>query len=327
MASMPATESEEGRWLLLIHQIPAQPSYLRVKVWRRLQAIGAVAVKKSVYVLPDGDEAAEHFEWLVREIEKEGGEAGVCRGRFVQGLSDEQVRALFVAARDAEYHLVAEDARRITARLSRKRTVSASERTKLATEAGRLRRRVSDVASIDFFGASGREVASGLVDELERSLGGGPRARGAARGSADLRGHTWVTRKGIHVDRIATAWLIRRFIDPDAPFKFVSSRGHRPGSNELRFDMFDGEFTHEGDRCTFEVLLARTGLDDSALHRIAEIVHDIDLRDAKFDVPETAGVERLLTGLAARHRDDEVRLAKGTDLFDDLYESFRSKRR
>jgi hypothetical protein len=91
--------------------------------------------------------------------------------------------------------------------------------------------------------------------------------------------------------------------------------------------MFDGEFTHEGDRCTFEVLLARTGLDDSALHRIAEIVHDIDLRDAKFDVPETAGVERLLTGLAARHRDDQVRLAKGTELFDDLYESFRSKRR
>jgi hypothetical protein len=324
---MSSIEREETGWLLLIHQIPPQPSYLRVKVWRRLQAIGAVAVKKSVYVLPDGDEAAEHFEWLVREIEKDGGEASVCRGQFVQGLSDQQVRALFVTARDADYHLVAEDARRLTAQLSRKRTASASERTKLATEAGRLRRRLSDVASIDFFGASGREVASGLVDALERSLGGGPQAPAGARGSNDLRGHTWVTRKGIHVDRIATAWLIRRFIDPDAPFKFVSSRGYRPSSNELRFDMFDGEFTHEGDRCTFEVLLARTGLDDSALHRIAEIVHDIDLRDRKFEAPETAGVERLVTGLAARHRDDEVRLVKGFDLFDDLYEALPSKRR
>jgi hypothetical protein len=192
-----------------------------------------------------------------------------------------------------------------------------------------LQRRLAEVASIDFFDSSGREVASGLISALAQSLEGGGQARASLRprGFEDLEGHTSVTRKGVHVDRISTAWLIRRFIDPGAGFKFVSGRGYRPSTNELRFDMFDGEFTHEGDRCTFEVLLARVGLDDPALQRIAEIVHDIDLRDGKFAAPETSGVERLVGGLAGRHRDDDVRLARGADLFDDLYESFRSKRR
>jgi len=141
----------------------------------------------------------------------------------------------------------------------------------------------------------------------------------------EFRGRVWVTRKGVHIDRIGSAWLIRRFVDPDARFKFVVAKGYTPAPDELRFDMFEAEFTHDGDQCTFEVLLARLGLDDPALRPIAEIVHDIDLKDGKFQHPETVGLDHLIAGIALRHRDDEPRLRDGAAVFEGLYEYFRRK--
>jgi hypothetical protein len=143
---------------------------------------------------------------------------------------------------------------------------------------------------------------------------------------ADYRKRTWVTRKGIHIDRVASAWLIRRFIDTDAEFKFVPARGYRPEKGEIRFDMFDAEFTHEGDRCTFEVLVGRLVPNEPALRPIAEIIHDIDLKDSKFERPEAAGIEALIAGICRAHKDDESRLARGSLLFDDLYASFVRRR-
>ena len=137
----------------------------------------------------------------------------------------------------------------------------------------------------------------------------------------------WVTRKQIRVNRVATAWLIRRFIDPEARFKFVPARGHRPDPGELRFDMFDGEYTHEGDRCTFETLVAKFAIRDRAVQRIAEIVHDIDLKDEKFGRPEAAGIRQLLEGILATHSADEQRFDRGFALLDDLYRSFQSRAR
>ena len=137
--------------------------------------------------------------------------------------------------------------------------------------------------------------------------------------AADYRGRTWVTRSGIKVDRMASAWLIRRFIDPDARFKFVPAKGYRPEKSELRFDMFEAEFTHEGERCTFEVLAQRFGLRGRALVVIAEIVHDIDLKDARYGREEAPGIGQLVAGIAAAHADDEERLARGAALFEDLY--------
>jgi hypothetical protein len=134
-----------------------------------------------------------------------------------------------------------------------------------------------------------------------------------------------VTRAGLHVDRIASAWLIRRFIDPEARFRFV--RGQEPDvPGELRFDMFEADFTHEGDLCTFEVLLRRFTLKEKALARIGEIVHDVDLKDGKFDHPETAGLDHLVAGIAMRHKDDEERLREGGVVLEALYEYFRRKR-
>jgi hypothetical protein len=131
-----------------------------------------------------------------------------------------------------------------------------------------------------------------------------------------------VTREGVFVDRIGSAWLIRRFIDPAARFKFVPARGYRPEPGELRFDMYDAEYTHEGERCTFQTLLARFGLRDPALEAIAEIVHDIDCKDEQFGRPETQGVARLLRGIADDTPGDAERLERGGRLFDDLYAAF-----
>jgi hypothetical protein len=177
-------------------------------------------------------------------------------------------------------------------------------------EVVRLRRRLAALTGIDFFGAPGREIAEGLVSDLERQVHARPAAVPRATRLDELRGRTWVTRKGVHIDRIASAWLIRRFVDADGRFKFVPARGYRPEPGELRFDMFEAEFTHEGDQCTIEVLVARLGLDDPALGPLAEIV-----------------LEPLIAGLAVAHRDDEERLVHGGAVLDALYEYFRRKRR
>jgi hypothetical protein len=198
--------------------------------------------------------------------------------------------------------------------------------TELSAGEDRLRRRLAEVLQLDFFGAAGRDRVEALVTELEARLQPPAVSPKATTTAPTMRRRVWVTRKGVHVDRIASAWLIRRFIDPEATFKFVPGKGYAPESGELRFDMFEAEYTHEGEACTFEVLLARFGLGDVALGAIGEIVHDIDLRDGKFGRPEVPGVERMVTGVAAGHADDEARIAAGSILFDALYEAFKRRK-
>ena len=244
---MKTRSSHVDRWLLLIHQLPPKPDYFRVKIWRRLQSVGAVAIKNSVYVLPFTDEAMEDFQWLRREITAGGGEATVCRASFVDGMSDQQMRALF----RPDHALAA------------------------------------------------RPAPDGKV-------------------TMNKRARTWVTRPDVHVDRIASAWLIRRFIDPKARFAFSE-----PKAGMVRFDMYEGDYTHEGDRCTFETLLKRFGLDtDTGLRTIGEMVHDLDCKDDKFGRPETAGFERMINGVIKRYAKDDARVARGAELLDTLYESF-----
>jgi hypothetical protein len=313
---------------LLIHQLPPQPAYFRVKIWRRLQAMGAVAVKGAMYALPSDEQTQEDFRWLVQEIAAGGGEAALCEARFIDGLSDQQVRALFDAARDADYDALAKQAGALADDFAAQPEKLAESRRQLA----RLRRQLTQIVAIDFFGANGRQAAEAALAALEARLAQ-PEFDGRAEesmidegGLRGLHGRTWVTREGVHVDRIASAWLIRKFIDPEASFKFVPSKGYAPQEGELRFDMFQAEFTHEGDRCTFEVLCERAGLDDPALGILGEIVHDIDLKDAKFGREETAGIAGLIQGIVLAHQGDEQRLARGAAIFDDLYRHFRSKK-
>ncbi len=328
MTSTDDTDPAGARWLLLVHQLPAKPPYLRVKVWRRLQGLGAVSVKNSVYALPANDQTLEDFQWLLREIEQGGGDGMVCEASLVDGLGDPEVRALFDAARDADYAEIAREARALAADLGRPE--SGGEPAEVKGKLVRMRRRYAEVSGIDFFGATGRMTVDALLSDIEGRLA--ERAEGEeamqaemSRAPESLVGRTWVTRRGVHIDRIACAWLVRRFIDPEARFKFVTAKDYEAGPGELRFDMFKGEFTHVGDRCSFEVLLERIGAGDPALQAIAEIVHDIDLKDGKFGREQTAGIAHVIAGVCASQSDDPARIERGSAIFDDTYQTFRKK--
>ncbi len=319
--------SARPRWLLLIHEIPPKPDYFRVKVRRRLHRVGAVALKNSVYVLPRGDETLEDFQWLLREIVADGGDATLCEAAFVEGIDDAELEAIFRAARDADYTEIATAARAIAgaARTARDGSQHAG---RPHADLARLRRRLDDVVAIDYFKALGREEALDALAAAEARLCP-PEvpATGTTRKAAHhfSPGRVWVTREGVHVDRIASAWLIRRFIDPKARFKFVTSRKYRPAANEVRFDMFEAEYTHEGDLCTFETLLDHFGLQERGLRAIGELVHDIDFKEARFARPETAGFAALIDGIALTHEDDPARLERGATALDDLYTVFRRR--
>jgi hypothetical protein len=320
---------EERRWLLLVHQIPPKPDYLRVKIWRRLQSLGAVPIKNSVYVLPGTEQCHEDFQWVLREIVAGGGEGMVCEAQLVDGLSNDQVQELFQKARNTDYANIQQEASKLSR--SGKRGKSGHQ-PGLITSLIRLKRRFSEASAIDFFSARGRveaEIALANLQAFARgTLGANSRpAKSSSSGALQqYRGRTWVTRKGIHVDRMASAWLIRRFIDREARFKFVPPQGYRPETGEIRFDMFDAEFTHEGDQCTFEVLRNRCALQDRALVPLAEIVHDIDLKDEKFRRQEALGIAQVIAGIALAYKDDETRLERGTAVFEDLYQYFTKQR-
>jgi hypothetical protein len=312
-----------AKWLLLIHQIPPKPDYFRVKVRRRLQRIGAVALKNSVYVLPSRGDTVEDFRWLLREIVADGGEATLCEAALVEGITQPELEAMFGAERDTEYAEIVMAAQRLADR-SGGSSEDGDRSPELEAELGRLQRRLEEIQAIDYFGAPGRRAAEKAIATVEARLSRDSSTR-SSRGGEDMRGRTWVTRQDVFVDRIASAWLIRRFIDPKARFKFTASKTHQPKAGEVRFDMFEAEYTHEGDRCTFETLLARAGLRDGALRAIGEIVHDIDCKDARFGREEAAGVAAMLRGLVRAHPDDLKRLERGGVVFDDLYASLRRR--
>jgi hypothetical protein len=277
-------------------------------------------------VLPRSDQALEDFQWVRREIVAGGGDASVCEARFVEGLTDAAVEASFRAARDADYAALAQEARRLQAAIGRRKRTR-DDRGQAAATVLRLRKRLAEVAALDFFGAPGRGTVEGLLASLDTALRGAAEPRTTPTASvAEVRGRTWVTRSGVHIDRIASAWLIRRFIDPEARFKFVRGQDSAPEKGELRFDMFEADFTHEGELCTFEVLGQRFGLKDQALRQIGEIVHDVDLKDARFARSEAAGIDQLIVGIAMRHPDDDARIREGGAVFESLYEYFKRRK-
>jgi hypothetical protein len=329
MSDATAGDGDGARhWWVLAFQLPAQPAYARVKIWRRLQAVGAASFKNALYLMPATEEALEDFEWTLREVRDAGGEGLILDARAVQGFTDEEIIAIFDAAREEQYRGVAEDIRAFSGRLDRKRDQPSAEET--AAQYAKFHARINAIEAIDFFQANGREQVRALLRGLEPdsigidNLGAGPAMESGLLTS--LRGRTWVTRANVHVDRMASAWLIRRWVDPSARFKWVAERHYRPMPDEIRFDMYQAEFTHEGDQCTFEVLVGKLDAKDAALSAIAEIIHDLDLKDQKFARKETAGVQQLLAGIVAGQTSDDARVERATYLFDDLYHSFERAR-
>jgi hypothetical protein len=303
-------EAFAGRWLVLIVQLPAKPDYLRVKLRRRIQRVGALSLKGAVYVLPNRADTLEDLVWLRGELIADGGDAIVCSARTVVGITDAALEARFDDLRATEYREIIDTARAL-------RSMVHGDET--ARELARLRRRFEEIVKLDFFGSSAQQDARRVLEDLAAASNRPGPAQDASPTAPALEGQTWVTRAGVFVDRIASAWLIRRFIDPRGVFKFTTATSYSPLRGELRFDMYQAEYTHDGQHCTFETLLDRFRLDEPALRSIAEIVHDIDCKDEKFARPEAAGVELVLRGLVSAEPDDARRLDRGAAIFDGLF--------
>jgi hypothetical protein len=321
------TPSSGARWVLFMPTIPAKPASVRVKIWRRLQAIGAVGLRGSVYALPNREECVEVFEWVSRELRELGGQASICEGRFLDEASDDDIERRFIDARNADYTEIAAAAKLLMKKLDVKR-LAPQRIAAIADQHARLVQRLGEVTAIDFLHVPGREAVQGLLAAIARALSrDGTKTSEPLTVMAKPSGATWVTRTGVHVDRIASSWLIRRFIDPEARFKFVPAKGYAPEPGELRYDMFEAEFTHVGDRCTFEVLVERMALRDPALVALGEIIHDLDLRDDRFGREETAGVRSTIDGICTVARDDVQRIAAASPMLDGLYSHFSLRAR
>jgi hypothetical protein len=297
-------------WLLLLLSLPPRPSSLRVRAWRRLRVLGAVPLKSSAYLLPDSTDRYEQFQWLAQEIQRDGGEATLLRVDRIENMKEPDVVRLFQEARNQDYAVLAD----------RYLKVLKGRRPRLGEELARLAREMDRIGEIDFFEAPGRREVERAREAVEQRTA---TARARPAGAAPpldldaLKGRRWVTRPRPHVDRIASAWLIKRFVDPEADFVFAPP-DQIPG-DAIPFDMAGVDFGHHGEDCTFETLLRRTGLRDRKLAILAEIVHEADLKDQKFAREEARGIDLALRGLLNAIKDDHEALAHGLTLFDGLY--------
>jgi hypothetical protein len=302
-------------WLVLSVSLPREPSSLRVRAWRRLRALGALALKNGVWVLPASAESTEQFQWLAQEVGRDGGDATLLRVERVENLSNEEIAGRFRQAREADYRALGERYRRLLRALDRARGVAG--RARAHDEAARLGRELGRLREIDYFEApAGREVLRAR-EAVEARLAPTAPPTPPAGGLGDLRGRTWVTRPRPHIDRLASAWFIRRFVDPEARFVFAPPEKRPPDA--VPFDMVGVEIGHHADRCTFETLVAMSGLEDPRLGALAEIVHEADLRDGKFPREEARGLDLTIRGLLAATPDDDAVLATGFTLFEGLY--------
>lgn len=319
-----ATSPQSPAWVLLVHQLPPQPSNLRVRTWRRLQQLGALAVKQAVYALPDSPAAREDFEWLRTEIESAGGQAVVFAAATVDTWSHDALVDEFRRTREASYAGLAGEAERVLKRMDAGPRRAARPPSRRAMQ--QLRDRLAAIERIDFFGSAGRDRVLTLLQRIDAGARGARPAAGDTAPPPQYRARLWVTRPRPGVDRMASAWLIRRFIDTDARFGFAADRENAP-ADSVPFDMFGVEFTHRGALCTFELLCETFRPGDPALARIAAIVHDLDLKDDRFGAADAPAIGAVIEGLRLSHPDDGALLAAGMTLFEALYLRFAQAER
>src|SRR5712691_4627782 len=308
LAADPATGRAHA-WLLLIYQLPSRTSNARVKTWRRLQKLGALAVKNSVYVLPNTPQSREDLEWLKAEIVALKGQVTVFAADGVESLSGDEIVAAFRSARGQDFEALRREAAKLVAAVRGSRSVNSPLRRRLERATRLLRERWNEISAIDFFGAPGRDEAATALEELDRRLESaeaGPvekKKAGELVNADGFRNRIWVTRPRPGIDRMASAWLIRRFVAPDARFAFAAPQA-RVTKRQIPFDMPDVEFGHHGSDCTFERLVGRFRISDTGVARLAHVVHDLDLKEARYRLPEGVAVGRLVEGLRAAYTDD-----------------------
>ena len=313
-----------GKWLLLLLQLPTKPAAARIKTWRRLQQLGGVAIKNSVYVLPNTAQAREDFEWLRSEVVAAKGQASIMVADALSAAEDEGIRAAFLAQRATDYDAM----RAAIEQALRGRKARPAGASRLAAERA-LRAGRDELGRLDameLIPADARAKAVTALERLEARLAPDdermPAMPTATASTPDtFHARTWVTRPRPGVDRMSSAWLIQRFIDPKARFAFAAEPPPGTDKKRLAFDMFGVTFGHQGEHCTFEVLCDHFRIEDKAVRHIAKIVHDVDLKDQRYGLPEAPIVARMVEGLRATYADDQDLLTHGMAMFAALYES------
>ena len=317
-------------WILFFYTVPSKPVSSRMKVWRKLMKAGAVPLKGAVYILPFNDEHYEFLQWLVSEIIGMKGEAAFVKIDRVDTMKDPEIIALFNKQSASDYKVVGRVLEDIERRLSSTQKGGKPQNIKgLSDQFARLLKDFEEVERIDFFSSKeGQELAikmkqlnaeirrhSSTESQKERPVAITPRKL------AEYQGKRWVTRKKPFIDRMASAWLVKKFIDKNAAFGFVDEKEMETvGKNAVAIDIRGGEFTHTGDLCTFEVLVKAFELKDKPLKKMAEIVHDLDMKDEKYKAA-AKGLEDILTGIRKTAKDDADALEKGMAVFEMLYVS------
>src|SRR5688572_1015894 len=317
------------KWLLLLLQLPTRPASARIKTWRRLQQLGSVAIKNSVYVLPNTPQAREDFEWLTTEIRGAKGQASIMIADALTAEEDEEIRSAFLKQRAEEYDSLRSSAEAVMRTFKTRPAGAARLAAERALRSGRDA--LARLDAMKLIPADARTKAVGALERLETRLAPEPERTPTmpaipATRAETFHGKTWVTRPRPGVDRMSSAWLIQRFIDPKARFTFA---GEPPSDDRkgVAFDMFGVAFGHQGDRCTFEVLCDRFGIKDAAVRQLAKIVHDVDLKDERYTPPEAPIVARMVEGLRASYADDDELLKHGIAMFAALYESLQKPSR
>ena len=304
---------EKLKWLLLLYALPTKRTTARVNLWRKLKKFGAVSLKTSAYVLPDNPAHYERFQWLAKQVRDDGGEATLIRVAKIEDLPQDQVVELFDAARTVEYKELMAAIHGLLDRVKKAKDSPVSE------ELAKYQNRFNEIKGIDYFGSPAGQDAQMLLQRTKQLVS--PRRHAASPpvlDRKDFQNRTWLTRPRPGIDRIGSAWLIRKFIDPKAKFLFGMDPEKFPKT--LSFDMADADFSHHGEECTFETLLQRFGIEDRAARKLSEMVHDADLEDGKFQRVECIGLDQVLLGWAKMGLSDEELLARGGECFEALYQ-------
>lgn len=305
-----------GSWLLLLYGLPTQHTAERVSLWRKLKKFGALQLKTSAYLLPDQPVHFERFQWLAKQVRDGGGESTLIRLTEIEGLTNEELARMFNDARARDYGQLTEALARFIGRNRKRRQET------FGAELEKFNRRCNEIRKMDYFDCPNAHDAQMLLERAEGLLTP-RRAAGARLDPKKFLGKTWLTRPRPEIDRVGSAWLVRKFIDPKAQFVFAATPSVHPGA--IPYDMFEVEFTHHGDDCTFETLVKRFGIPDKAVQSIAEMIHDADLEDDKFRRHECVGLDRVFKGWARLGWSDRKILSKGFECFDALHAWLRAK--
>ncbi len=320
------------KWLFLVHQVLTPNSKERVKVWRAIKKTGAILYRNSIYILPYSKERLEDFQWVCQQINDSRGEASIFVSNAQHKKEDSSLRAIFRKVREEDYAALLKSAEQLRNRMNQARSrkvFTNGVRKRLHKESKQLREAFDEIRRIDFFPDSPLKKLQQTLDEISMRL---VSAEGEttnlapiqSRSAKDFQKKIWATREGIHIDRLCSAWLIRRFIDPSARFVFAPEKKLPKGA--IPFDVFGAEFSHHGEDCTFETLMKAFQIKDSAVRQIAEIIHDIDLKDHKFDRAEARGLDMVIRSLGDFIQDDHKFLEIGSSILDGLYRSFSKSR-